>query len=154
MPLASFLDSMKRGDIINNTVRIIRCLKFIFLLTTVVFRTRIMKLSAFWTLSRREDYLGQICFIYISRSAQTNDCDCAFNGRPVLYWKLNIFTFEKWCLILNTRNNVEAIQIFHETFFGLVSFLGDLYNRSDHKTVNINHVLQVKKESAHIGYHQ
>ena len=36
----------------------------------------------------------------------------------------------------------------------MVSFLDDLYDRPDPKTVNINHVFQVKKESAHIGYRQ
>ena len=34
------------------------------------------------------------------------------------------------------------------------SFLNDLYDKTDPKTVNINHVFQVKKESAHIGYRQ
>ena len=44
--------------------------------------------------------------------------------------------------------------MFHEKFFGLLSFLGDLYYRPDSKTVNINHIFQVKKESSQIGYHQ
>ena len=42
----------------------------------------------------------------------------------------------------------------HENFFDLESFLNDLCNRTDPKTVNINHDSQVKKESAHIGYCQ
>ena len=39
-------------------------------------------------------------------------------------------------------------------FFDLESSLKDLYDIPDPKTVNINHVFQVKKDSAHIGYHQ
>ena len=62
--------------------------------------------------------------------------------------------FDKCCEIFNTRNNVEVIQIFHEKLFYLESFLNDLYNIPNPKTVNINHVFQVKKESAHIGYQQ
>ena len=42
----------------------------------------------------------------------------------------------------------------HENFLYLESFLNELYNIPDPKTVNINHVFQVKKESAHIGYFQ
>ena len=42
--------------------------------------------------------------------------------------------------------------MFHDNFFDLVSFLYGLYDRLDTKTVNINHVFQVKKESTHIGY--
>ena len=55
---------------------------------------------------------------------------------------------------MNTINNNEVIQISHENFFDLELFLNGLYNRPDTKTVNINHVFQVKKELAHIGYHQ
>ena len=44
--------------------------------------------------------------------------------------------------------------MFHEHLFDLVSFLDDLYNRTDRKNVNINCVFQVKKESAKIGYCQ
>ena len=34
--------------------------------------------------------------------------------------------------------------MFHENFFDLESFLNDLYDKPDPKTVNINHVFQVK----------
>ena len=34
--------------------------------------------------------------------------------------------------------------MFHENFFGLESFLNDIYGIPDPKTVNINHVFQVK----------
>ena len=47
--------------------------------------------------------------------------------------------------MLNTINNVEGIQIFNEEIFYLESFLNNLYDRSDPKTVNINHVFQEKK---------
>ena len=43
-----------------------------------------------------------------------------------MYQKQNVFTFEKFCEIFNTRNNVEVIQMFHENFFDLESFLNDL----------------------------
>ena len=56
--------------------------------------------------------------------------------------------------MLNTINNVEFIQMFHEKFFNLELFLDDIYDIPDPKTVNINHVFQVKKESANIGYGQ
>ena len=48
-----------------------------------------------------------------------NERDCTFNILKVMYWKQNVFTFEKWCENLNTRNNVEFIQMFHENFFDL-----------------------------------
>ena len=35
------------------------------------------------------------------------------------------FTLEKYCEILNTRNKVEVIQMLHEKFFELESFLDD-----------------------------
>ena len=44
--------------------------------------------------------------------------------------------------------------MFHEKFFELVSFLDDLYDKPDPKTININGVFRVKKESSHIGYRQ
>ena len=58
--------------------------------------------------------------------------------------KQNTFAFEKCYEISNTSNNVEVIQMFHENFFELVSFLDGLYDILDPKTVKINHVLQVK----------
>ena len=42
--------------------------------------------------------------------------------------------------------------MFHENFFDLVSFLDDIYDTPDPKTVNTNHGLHVKKGSAHIVY--
>ena len=85
----------------------------------------------------------------------TKNClGCAFNSLKLLYQKQNFFTFEKCCEILNGINNVEIILIFHENFFDMELFLNDIYDIPDPKTVNINHVLQVKKESAHIGYFQ
>ena len=72
----------------------------------------------------------------------------------MLYRKQNVFTFEKWCEILNSSNNVELIQMFHEMFFDLVSLLDDIYDIPDPKTVNINHIFQVKRNSAHISYNQ
>ena len=42
LPLASFVVSLTRVTIINHTVRTIRCLKLLFLLTNLVVRTRIM----------------------------------------------------------------------------------------------------------------
>ena len=68
--------------------------------------------------------------------------------------KQNVFTFEKCCENLNTRKNVQVIQMFHETFFGLESFRDDLYVRPDPRTVNINHVFLLKKDFSHIGYCQ
>ena len=44
--------------------------------------------------------------------------------------------------------------MFHEKLSDLESVLDDLYDKPDPKTVNINHVFQVKKESANIGYGQ
>ena len=70
LPLASLVGSMKRGNILNNTVRNIICLELLFLLRTVVFRTRIMQWPGFWILSRRGDSLGRLLCIYISRSTQ------------------------------------------------------------------------------------
>ena len=94
---------------------------------------------------------GTDTFHFYIKGHTINDCDRAFNSLKVLYRKPNVFTFEKCYEILKTIKNVEVIQMFHENFFDLGSFLDDIYDRSDPKTVNINHVFQVKKESAHIG---
>ena len=59
-----------------------------------------------------------------------NDFGRTFNSLKVLYWKENVFTFEKCCEILNTRDIIENLQMFHENFFDLESFLYDLYDRS------------------------
>ena len=48
-----------------------------------------------------------------------NDRDCAFNSLKVLYQNQHVFIFENCCEILNTRNNVEVIQMSHEKFFDL-----------------------------------
>ena len=44
--------------------------------------------------------------------------------------------------------------MFHENFFDLESLQNYLYDITDPKPVNINHIFQVKKESTHIGYRQ
>ena len=79
-----------------------------------------------------------------------NYCDCKFNSLKVLYRKKNFFTFEKCCEILNTRNNVEVIQMFRENFHDLGLFLDNLYDRPYPKNVNINHIFQGEKELVHI----
>ena len=75
-----------------------------------------------------------------------------FNSLNLLYQKQNVFSFEKWCETFNTRNNVEVIQMFHENFFNLESYLNDLYNIPDTKTVNINHVFQVGTHWLLLGF--
>ena len=55
---------------------------------------------------------------------------------------------------MNTSNNVEVIKIFHEKIFDLESFMDDIYDIPDTKNVNINHVLQVRKESEHVFYNE
>ena len=103
----------------------------------------------------REGGLSGTATLYFYIKGHTkNDCDRAFNSLKVLYQKQNVFTFEKYCGILNNKKNVEVIQTFNEKLFDLGSFLDDLYDRTDPKTVNINHVFQVKKDLAYIGYCQ
>ena len=82
--------------------------------------------------------------LYIKGHTQ-NYCDHAFNSLKALYQKQNAVTFDDWCEILNTRNNIEVIQMFHEKFIDLETFINYLYDRPDPKTANINNVLQVKK---------
>ena len=57
-------------------------------------------------------------YFYI-KGHTNNERDCAFNSLKVLYRKKNFFTFEKCFEILNTSNNVEVTQMFHENFFDL-----------------------------------
>ena len=85
-----------------------------------------------------------ILHLYI-KDNKKNDRDRAFNSLNVLYRKQNIFTFEKLCEKINTSNNIEVVQMFHQNLFDLESFLNDIYDRPDRKTVNVNHVFQVKK---------
>ena len=108
----------------------------------------------FLNMIKQRGFFGTDNFHLYIKVHTKNDSGRAFNSLKVLYWKRNFFTFEKCCEILNTRNNVEVIQIFHEKFLDLESFLNDRYERPYPKTVNINHVLQVKRQSAHIGNHQ
>ena len=99
-------------------------------------------------------FFGAATLYFYIKGHTKNDCDRAFNSLKVLYRKQNVITFEKCCEIFNTSRNVEDIQMFHEKFFDLESFLDDLYDRPDPKTVNITHVFRMKKELAHIGYCQ
>ena len=87
---------------------------------------------------------GTATFHFYIKGHTNNDCDLAFNSLKVLYREKNVFTFDKYCEILNTSNNFEVIQIFHEKFLDLESFLNDRYERPYPKTVNINHVFRVK----------
>ena len=143
LPLAYFVLSIARFIIIDNTVRTIRCLKILSLSTTVVVRIRIMEWSAFWTWSRREDSLVRILFIYILSSTQIMTVTTHLTALRCCTGRKNVFTFENSCEILNTRNNVEFIQMFPENFLGLVSFLNYIYDRPDPKTVIINHVFRL-----------
>ena len=82
--------------------------------------------------------------LFYIKFQNNNDRDHVFNILRMLNRKQNLFTLEKYCEILNASNNVEVIQMFHENFFDLESFLNDLYDRPDLKTFNINYVFQVK----------
>ena len=62
---------------------------------------------------------GIDAFHFFIKFHTKNYCDRAFNSIAVLYWKKNVFTFEKYCEIFNTKNNVEVIQMFQENFFEL-----------------------------------
>ena len=108
----------------------------------------------FLNMIKKGGLFGTATFHFYIKGHTKNGYDCAFKSLKVLYRNQNVFTFEKWCENFNTSTNVEVIQMFHETFFDLESFLNDLYNRPDPKTVKFKHVFQVKKESSHIGYHQ
>ena len=50
--------------------------------------------------------------LYI-KSYIKNECDRSFNSLKLMYWKKNVFNFEKCCEILNSRYIVEVIQMFH-----------------------------------------
>ena len=106
----------------------------------------------FMNMINERGFFGTATLYFYIKGHTKNCCDCAFNSLKVLYRKQNVFAFEKCCENLNTSNNVEVIQMFHETFFDLESFMNDLYNRTDPKTANINNAFQLKKDSAHIGY--
>ena len=91
-------------------------------------------------------------YLYI-RVHTKNGCGRAFYSLTLLHQKQNVYNFDKCCEISNTIINVEVIQISHLKI-DLASLLNDIYAIPDPKTVNINHVFQVKKYLAHIGYHQ
>ena len=98
----------------------------------------------FLSMIKEGGLFGMAIFHFYIRVHTNNDCDRAFNSLKVIYRKQNVFNFEKCCENLNTRNNIEVIQISYEKFFDLESFLNDLYDRPDPKNVNINHIFQVK----------
>ena len=105
MPLASYVGSMARGNILNNTARTIRCLKLIFLLETEVVRKKCND-----PLHEHDQGVRIISDRYFAfLGPHKNDCDSEFNSLKVLYRKQNVFTFEKCCEILNTSKNVEVI---------------------------------------------
>ena len=98
----------------------------------------------FLNMIKKGGFFGTVSLHLYIKINRNNDCYHAFNSLKVMYRKQNIFTFEKCCEILNARNNVEVIQMFHEIFFDLESLLNDFYDRPYLKTVNSNHVFQVK----------
>ena len=71
----------------------------------------------FMNMIKQEGLFGTSTLNFYIKSYTKNDRDRAFNRLKVLYRKKNVFTFEKCFEVLNTRNNVEVIQIFHEYFF-------------------------------------
>ena len=99
-------------------------------------------------------FFGVDTLYFYIKGHTKNDCDSAFNSLKVLYRKKVFLTFEDWCEVLNSSNNVEVIQMYHEKFFDLELFLNDICNIPDPKTVNINLILLVKKERTPIGYCQ
>ena len=103
----------------------------------------------FMNMIKEGGILGADTLYFYIKGYTKNDCNHAFNSLKVLYWKQNVFTFDNFCNIFNTRNNVEVIQMFHKKCFDLESLLNDLWDRPDPKTFNINHVFQVKK-SRHV----
>ena len=103
----------------------------------------------FMKMVKKGGLFGTYTFNFYINGHTKNDCDRACTSLKVLYRKQNIFTFEKCCEFLNTRNYVKVIQMFYEKCFELESSLNDLYNRPDPKTGNINHIFQVKT-SRHI----
>ena len=108
----------------------------------------------FLNIIKEGGFFGASTLHFYIKGHTKNSFERTFISLRALYQKKKFFTLERCCEILNTRNNVEVIQMFHEHFFDLVSFMDDLYDRTDPKIININHVFQVKKESAHIGYCQ
>ena len=60
-------------------------------------------------------FVKAILHLYI-KGYKNNDCCRVLNSLKVLYWKRNVFTFEKFCEILNTINNIGVIQMLHENF--------------------------------------
>ena len=54
-------------------------------------------------------------FHFFIKGHTNNDCERVFNSLKVMYWKQNVFNFDKCREVLNTRNNVEVIQMFDET---------------------------------------
>ena len=99
-------------------------------------------------------FFGTVTLYFCIKGHTKNYCGRTYKRLKLLYQNQNIFTFQKGCGTLNSTKNVEVIQIFHENFFDLVSFLDDIYGILDPKNVNINHFFQVKKDLACIGYHQ
>ena len=70
----------------------------------------------FLNMIKEGGFFGAYTLHFYIKGHTKNDSDRAFKSLKVLYWKQNVFTFEKCCEILNTRNNVEVIQMFHENF--------------------------------------
>ena len=101
-------------------------------------------MTRFLNIIKKGGFFGAATLYFYIKGHTKNCCDCAFNSLKVLYRKQNVFAFEKCCENLNTSNNVEVVQMFHETFFDLESFMNDLYNRTDPETVNVNHIFHVK----------
>ena len=108
-----------------------------------------------------------ICFINIIKDGGFSGADTLniyIKGHIKITWtahltELRCCNRSKISLVLRSAvnffssQNVKVIQIFHEIFFELEQLLNDRYNRPDTKTVNINHVFQLKKQLVHIGYH-
>ena len=62
------------------------------------------------------ELFGKDTFYSYINGHTKNDCDLVFNSLKLLYRKQNFFIFDNCCGILNTTNNVEVIQMFHENY--------------------------------------
>ena len=57
----------------------------------------------FLNIIKEGGFSGTDALKFYMKGHTKNDCDRAFNSLKVLYWKQNVFTFEKCCDILSTR---------------------------------------------------
>ena len=99
----------------------------------------------FLNMIKEGEFIGANTLRLYIKGHTKNDCTHAFNILEEIYRKQMPLLLRSAVKILIPEIILKLFKCFTKNFFDLESFLNDVYDRPDSKTVNINHVFQMKK---------